>query len=339
MVSFAASRILGGAASVFGASLLAFVFLRLLPGDPARQVLGPLASDAAIAQLRDDMGLNDTIWVQYARYVTDFFTGDWGFSYTAGQEVSTQIGSRLPASIELGLWAFLLAFLAALALALLSTYRRRPVIDGFARAAAFVGLGTPPFWLALILLVVFFAQLGVLPGPEGRVSPGTELPPKLTGLITIDALLSGDLPLFWGAFQHILLPAVALGLGAFALLVRLLRANLLEVGREPFLVVARSKGLSRWEAHRRHALPNAFLPTLTASGLLLAQMIAGSVLVEKVFNWPGVGTLVVDSILRQDFSIVQAFILLSACAYVAVNLLVDLLYGVLDPRVRAGATA
>jgi ABC-type dipeptide/oligopeptide/nickel transport system permease component len=339
MVRFAASRLLGGAAAVFGASLLAFVFLRLLPGDPARQVLGPLASDDAVAQLRSDMGLDDAIWIQYWRYVSDFFTGDWGFSYTAGQNVSDQISARLPASIELGLWAFAIAFVAALVLALLSTYRRRPVIDGIARAAAFVGLGTPPFWLALILLVVFSSELSLLPGPEGRVSPGAALPPKLTGMITIDALVAGDLPLFWDAFEHILLPAVALGLGAFALLVRLLRANLLEVGREPFLVVARSKGLSRWEAHRRHALPNAFLPTLTASGLLLAQMIAGSVLVEKVFNWPGVGTLVVDSILRQDFSIVQAFILLSACAYVAVNLLVDVLYGVLDPRVRAGGPA
>jgi ABC-type dipeptide/oligopeptide/nickel transport system permease component len=337
VLRFAGSRILGGLAAIFGASVLAFVFLRMLPGDPARQVLGPLASDEAIAQLRDDMGLNDPLPVQYWNYVSDFFTGDWGFSYTAGQEVSAQIGSRLPASIELGLWAFGLAFVAALVLALLSTYRRRPVIDGFARGAAFVGLGTPPFWLALVLLVVFFSELGVLPGPEGRVSPGTALPPKLTGLITVDSLLTGNLPVFWDAFLHLLLPAIALGLGAFALLVRLLRANLLEVGREPFLIVARSQGLSRWDTQRRHALPNAFLPTLTAGGLLLAQLIGGSVLVEKVFNWPGVGTLVVDSILRQDFSVVQAFILLSACAYVLVNLLVDLLYGILDPRVRAEA--
>lgn len=335
MARFVASKLLGGAAAVFGASVLAFVFLRMLPGDPARQVLGPLASDQAVAQLRADMGLNDALWVQYWRYVSDFFTGDWGFSYTAGQDVSQQMSSRLPASIELGLWAFILAFVFAVTLALLSTYRRRPVIDGLTRGAAFVGLGTPPFWLALILLVVFFAELGVLPGPEGRVTPGAPLPPKLTGMVTFDALLTGHLAIFWDAFLHLLLPAVALGLGAFALLVRLLRANLLEVGREPFLIVVRSKGVSRWTAHRRHALPNAFLPTLTAGGLLLAQMIAGSVLVEKVFNWPGVGTLVVDSILRQDFSVVQAFILLSACAYVAVNLVVDVLYGVLDPRVRA----
>lgn len=335
MLRFFATRLGGGLVSIFGASLLAFLFLRKMPGDPAQLVLGPLASEDAIAALREEMGLNDPIWTQYWHYVRDFFTGDWGFSYSAGQDVSTQISSRLPASIELGLWAFGFAFVAAVLLALLSTYRRRPVVDGITRAAAFVGLGTPPFWLALMLLVVFYSWLGWFPGPEGRISEGVPLPPKITGMVTVDALLSGNLRAFGDAFMHIVLPAIALGLAAFALLVRLLRANLLEVGREPFLVVSRSKGLSRWSAYSRHALPNAFLPTLTAGGLLLAQMIGGSVLVEKVFNWPGVGSLVVDSILRQDFSVVQAFILLSACAYVVVNLLVDVLYGVLDPRVRS----
>jgi ABC-type dipeptide/oligopeptide/nickel transport system permease component len=336
MLRFFASRLGGGAASIFGASILAFIFLRKMPGDPARLVLGPLASDDAVANLRDEMGLNDPVWIQYWHYVRDFFTGQWGFSYTAGQPVGTQIASRLPASVELGLWAFGFAFVAAVLLALASTYRRRPVVDGFVRAAAFVGLGTPPFWLGLMLLVVFFSWLGWLPGPDGRIAEDIALPPKITGLITVDALLTGNLRAFGDAFLHLILPAVSLGLGAFALLVRLLRANLMEVGREPFLVVARSKGMSRWSAYTRHALPNAFLPTLTAGGLLLAQMIGGSVLVEKVYNWPGVGSLVVDSILRQDFSVVQAFILLSACAYVVVNLLVDVLYGVLDPRVREG---
>lgn len=335
MLRFVATRVGGGLASIFGASLLAFLFLRKMPGDPAQLVLGPLASDDAIAALRDEMGLNDPIWTQYWHYVRDFFTGDWGFSYSTGQDVSTQISSRLPASIELGLWAFGFAFVAAVVLALASTYRHRPVVDAITRAAAFVGLGTPPFWLALMLLVIFFSWLGWFPGPEGRISEEIPLPPKITGMVTVDALLTFNLRAFGDAFMHLVLPAISLGLGAFALLVRLLRANLLEVGREPFLIVSRSKGLSRWSAHAKHALPNAFLPTLTAGGLLLAQMIGGSVLVEKVFNWPGVGTLVVDSILRQDFSVVQAFILLSACAYVAVNLLVDVLYGVLDPRVRS----
>jgi ABC-type dipeptide/oligopeptide/nickel transport system permease component len=336
---FLGARLAGGLGAIFGASLLTFVFLRLLPGNPARLVLGPLASDEAVARLRDHMGLDDPVWLQYWTYARDFVSGDWGFSYSAGRPVAEHIGARLPASIELGLWAFAIAFIAALTLALLSTYRHRPVIDGVTRAAAFIGLGTPPFWLALVLLVVFFSQLGLLPGPEGQLSRAIAPPPKATGLITVDALLNGQFATFWDAFRHLLLPAISLGIAPFAFLVRLLRANLLEVRREPYLVVARSKGLSRWSVFTRHALPNALPPTLTAGGLLLAQMIGGSVLVEKVFNWPGVGTMVVDSILRQDFSVVQAFVLLSACAYVLMNLVVDILLGIIDPRVRVGRSS
>jgi peptide/nickel transport system permease protein len=334
MVRFLGGRAVGGLISIFGASVVAFVFLRALPSRPGRLILGPLASDEAVRQLEHQLGLDDPLPLQYWHYITDFLRGDWGFSYTAGQPVREQIGARLPASLELGLWAFLFAFGFALLLALLTTYRRRPVIDAITRFVAFVGLGTPPFWLALVLLVLLSSSVHLLPGPEGRFTPDTVLPPKLTGMLTIDALLTGHLAAFWDAFKHILLPAICLGLGGFSFLVRLLRVNLTEVSREPFLLVARSKGLSRWRTYERHALPNAFLPTLTASGILLAQFVAGSVLVEKVFNWPGVGGLVVDSILRQDYSVVQTFILLSAFAYVAVNLVVDVLYGVLDPRTR-----
>jgi peptide/nickel transport system permease protein len=333
------SRLGSSLAAIFGASVIAFVLMRVLPGDPARLIAGPLASEAAIEAQRERLGLNDPLWVQYWNYITDFLQGDWGFSFGAGQPVTTQIGNRLPASIELGLYAFLLSFVFAVGLALLVTYRRRPVADATVRGISFFGLGTPPFWFGLMLLVVFFEYLGVLPGPEGRLSPGTAPPPSVTRLYTLDALIAGEFGTFWDAVKHLILPAVALGLAPFAYLVRLLRASLLEVSREPFIVVVRSKGLGRWAAFSRHALPNAFLPTLTAAGLLLAQLLAGSVLVEKVFDWPGVGALVVDSILRQDFAVVQAFILLGAFAYVGVNLVIDSLYGVIDPRVRVPSAA
>jgi peptide/nickel transport system permease protein len=334
MVRFLLSRVGGGLISILGASVIAFIFMRLLPGNPARLILGPLASAQAVHALSDQLGLNKSVPVQYWDFISNFVTGNWGYSYTAGQSVSAQIGSRLPASIELGLWAFMFAFVIAVVAAVLATYRQRRVIDGAVRASAFIGLGTPPFWLGLILLVVFFSKLGWLPGPQGRVSSGVPLPPDVTGLLTVDSLIDGDFAAFGSAFTHLLLPALSLGLGAYALLVRLLRANLLEVSHEPYLLVSRSKGLSRLTAFRRHALPNAFLPALTAGGLLLAQLITGTVLVEKVFNWPGVGDLVANAILNQDFSVVQVFILLSACAYVGVNIIVDILYGVLDPRIR-----
>jgi peptide/nickel transport system permease protein len=339
VIRFALSRIAGGIVSIIGASFLAFIFMRLLPGNPARLVLGPLASPKAVQALRDQMGLDKSIFVQYWDFISDFVRGHWGYSYTAGASVASQIGSRLPASIELGLWAFLFAFVFAVIGAVVSTYRPRPVVDGFVRGTAFIGLGTPPFWLGLILLLVFFSKLHWLPGPTGRISPGVPLPPKVTGILTLDSLIDGDFAAFWNAFEHLLLPAISLGLAAYALLVRLLRANLLEVSHEPYLLVSRSKGLSRLRAFRRHALPNAFLPTLTAGGLLLAQLITGTVLVEKVFDWPGIGGLVADAIQRQDFSVVQVFILLSACAYVVVNIVVDILHGVLDPRIKLARSA
>jgi len=333
------SKVIGSLATIIGASIVTFILLRLLPGNPARLVAGPLASAQALAAVEDQMGLHKPIVAQYLAYMSSFVRGDWGFSYSAGQAVTTQIGSRLPASIELGLYAFLFAFLAALLLALLSTYRRRPVVDGTVRGLAFFGLSMPPFWFGLLVLLLFSSALGVLPGPEGRLSVNDTIPHTITGLYTIDALLTGHLGTFFDAIKHLILPAVTLGLAPFAYLVRLLRANLLEVSREPFIVVVRSKGIGRFVAFARHALPNAFLPTLTAAGLILAQLLGGSVLVEKVFNWPGIGALVADAIVRQDYAVVQTFILLSACAYVLVNLAVDLLYGIIDPRVRISARA
>jgi ABC-type dipeptide/oligopeptide/nickel transport system permease component len=329
-----AGQLGGGLISIFGASIIAFLFMRVLPGNPARLVVGPLASEEAIKQQERAMGLGQPLVVQYWRYIKGIFTGDWGFAYSAGETVRHELVARLPASMELGFYAFLLAFVLAVVLAVLSTYRHRPWLDGSVRTASFLGLGTPPFWFGLIALLLFSQVWGIFPGPDGRLGPDTIPPPTVTHFYTFDAVIAGQWGTAWDAFRHLALPAITLGLASWAFLVRLLRANLLDISRENFLLVARSKGLGRRAAFRKHALPNAFLPTLTAAGLLFAQLLAGSVLVEKVFNWPGVGGLIVDSILRQDFAVVQTFVILSAILYVVVNILVDILYGVVDPRVR-----
>lgn len=338
MARLISSKVASAIATILGASILSFVLLRVLPGDPARLIAGPLASDTAVEGVIRKLGLDQPIHIQYIRYITDFFRGDWGFSFTAGQPVREVLGNRFPATVELALFAFSFAFVAALFLALFATYRDWPVVDGLVRAISSLGLGTPPFWFALIALIVFFEELRLLPGPSGRLGMATTPPPAITGLFTVDALLAGEFGKFAEALRHLVLPAISLGFVPFAFLVRLLRANLLEVSREPFIIVVRSKGIGPWLTHVRHALPNAFLPTLTASGLILAELLAGSVLVEKIFTWPGIGSLVVDSILRQDYVVVQAFILLSAFVYVLVNLVVDILYGVIDPRTRIPAT-
>lgn len=337
MARVIAYRLLGSIAAIFGASLLAFFIMRVLPGDPARLILGPLASPKAVAEVNHELGLDEPIIAQYWHYISNFFRGDWGYSYALGASVKSLFVERLPATIELALFSFVITMGSAVALALLSTYRHRPVTDTVVRGASYLGFGTPPFFLALLLLIVFFKTLHWLPGPEGRLAVTAAAPPSVTGFYPIDSLLAGDFSTFWESIRHLLLPAIALGISSFSFIVRLLRANLLEVSREPFLTVARGKGLPRWTAFRRHALPNAFLPTLTSAGLVLGEFLAGSVLVERIFDWPGIGSLVFEAIVKQDFVIVQAFILFSAVMFVLVNLLVDILYAVIDPRVRIPA--
>jgi len=337
MTKYVLSKATSSAVTVLGASLVAFVLLRVLPGDPVRLIVGRLATPQEVAVTRRSLGLNSPIPVQYVRYVSNFIRGDWGYSYSVGQPVKTMIAVRLPASLELGFYAFILAFVAAVVFALLSV-RHRPA-DYAVRGLSFLGLGTPPFWLALLLLVLLSQRYHLFPGPEGRLSPGTVPPPAITHFYTIDALLARQFSTFLDAAWHLVLPAVVLGFAGFAFMVRLLRTNLLEVSREPFIAVVRGKGLRRSEALRRHALPNAFLPTLTVGGLVLAELLAGSVLVETVFDWPGVGALVTQSIQRKDYAVVEVFILLSAVVYVVVNLIIDLMYGVIDPRVRMRAAA
>jgi ABC-type dipeptide/oligopeptide/nickel transport system permease component len=332
-------RLLGSVGAILGATILAFIILRALPGNPARLIVGPLGTPQAVASVEHQIGLDKPIFTQYWLYISHFFEGNWGYSYADGKSVSSLIGERLPATIELALFSFAITMFFAVACALLVTYRRRPLADRILRGVAYLGFGTPPFFVALLLLILFFRSFHILPGPEGRLGLQANPPPTVTHLYTIDALIAGQFGTFWAALKHLILPGVALGLASFSFIVRLLRANLLEISREPFITVARGKGLRRWTAFRRHALPNAFLPTLTAGGLVLGEFLAGSVLIERVFNWPGVGSLVFDAIVKQDFAIVQTFILLSAVMFVLVNLVVDLLYAVIDPRVRISSVA
>jgi ABC-type dipeptide/oligopeptide/nickel transport system permease component len=334
---FLAVRVGGALASIVTASLIAFVLLRLVPGDPARQVLGQFATPEQLAAFRSENGLDGSLLEQYGHFVGNFVRGDWGISFASGATVRELIGQRLPATIELVLVAFTAAVVFAVVLALVSTYRRRPWLDRTVSGIAFVGMGTPPFWLGLLCLAIFFQKLHVLPGPDGRLSPDLAPVPDRTGLMTVDSLLAGRMDAFGSAVSHLILPAFVLGFAMFAYLVRVLRSSLLEVADETYIAAAQCRGLSRWQAFRRHALPNAGLPVLTASGLVLGQLLTGSVLVEAVYDWPGIGGLVVHGIANKDYTVVQIFVLLSAALYVVVNLAVDLLAAALDPRISLRA--
>jgi len=331
MARYVAEKVVSAIVTIFAASLLAFLILRAVPSNPARLIAGPFATDDVIKSIERQLDLDKPLPIQYLDYVANFLRGDWGFSYSAGEPVFRQIAERLPASVELAIFAFALAFVGALAVTVLASYSRSQLADGAIRLASFLCVGLPPFWISLILLVVFFEQLNWLPGPVGR---GPEPSPIHTGLFTLDATLNGQWATLLADIQSLTLPSVALALAPMGYLIRLLRVNLLDVENEPFVTVLRAKGVRPLKVHFAHILPNAFIPTLTAGGLILAQLLGGSVLVESVFAWPGVGSLVMDGVLRQDYAVVQAFIMLSAAIYICVNLGVDVLYGYVDPRTR-----
>jgi len=330
------ARLATSAVALLLAALFAFVTLRVAPGDPARLVLGPFASDEAVQTLRHEMGLDQPLARQFLAYITDFATGNWGFSYSVGQPVRDVLFERFPATIELGLYAFLFAFLSALALALLGAWRQGPLTDGVPQALSVFALGVPQFWFGLLALMIGFEWLGLFPGPEGRLPFGVSPPPRVSGLVTIDALIAGDPQTFLRALHQLSLPAISLGLLPFGFLLRLLRANLRDAGRETYVLVARSRGMRRLGVLWRFVLPNAIVPTLMASGLILGQLLAGSVLVERLFNWPGAGALVTQGVLQQDYSVVQTFILLSAVIYLLANLVIDLVVALVDPRIGRG---
>jgi ABC-type dipeptide/oligopeptide/nickel transport system permease component len=330
-------RVGGALLTLLLASLVAFVVLRLLPGDPARLILGPFASSSALAAQRAALGLDQPLYVEYISYLGGFITGHWGFDYSTGQPILSEVVARLPASLELGFYALLMAFVGAVVTAVASVHFRWKGPDYLFRAGAYFSLGSPPFWVGLMALVVFAEYLNVLPGPTGRLSIGASPPPTITHFYTFDAILTAQWGTLGDALSHLVLPAATLGLASYGYLYRLLRNSLLQVVDEEFMAVCSSKGLTRSQAMFRHALPNSLLPTVTAGGLLVAQLVAGSVLVETVFDWPGVGQLVVNSILVKEYGVVEAFVLLSAIAFVGVNLVVDALYVVIDPRVRRPA--
>ncbi|GAA2799744.1 ABC transporter permease [Kribbella solani] len=318
--------------SIFGASILCFVITRVVPGDPARQALGQFASPEQISQFRADNGLDQSLVSQYCTFMVHFVRGDWGFSYSSGAPVRDLITTALPATIELALSAFAFAVLAGLALALLSTYERRRWVDRIVNGIASFGLGAPPFWVALLVLLVFSERIPILPGVEGQVGPRFDIP-RRSGFMTIDTLLAADPAAFLSALAHLVLPTFALGIAMLGYLLRVMRVSLIEVSQAAYILSAQAKGLSRWTAFTRHALHNSLLPVLTASGMVLGQLLAGSVLVEAAFQWPGVGNLVVRSISQQDFHLVDVYVLISATAFVLINLVVDVLHAWIDPRI------
>jgi ABC-type dipeptide/oligopeptide/nickel transport system permease component len=317
---------------LFGISLITFSLSHLVPANPARLMAGPRASADAVAKIERDFGLDKPVHVQYVNYVKGVTRLDFGRSFTSRKPVREDLGRYLPATIELGLYAFVFSTLIGVPLGVLAAVRRDSPIDYIARFISISGLALPVFWLALIVQFVFFGKLGIL--PDGRRLPDSVRPPPgVTGLYTIDSLIAGDLSTFVTAWEHLALPVFVLAYGSLAVTTRMVRGGMLEVLDQDYIRTARAKGLAPRNVVSRHALKNALLPAVTSIGLQVGLLFSGAFLVEIVFSWPGIGRYAVNAILQIDYNAIMATTLVIAFLFVFVNLIVDVLYLFLDPRI------
>lgn len=303
MARYAAKRILQTLPILFGVSIIIFLFLRLIPGDPARLVAGPDATAADIELVRRDLGLDRPPLQQYIEYMTRALHGDFGRSMVTGRPVVDEIKDRFWPTLELAGVSIAIAILIGLVAGVLSAVRRNTWIDYLAMFVSVLGISVPAFWLGLMLMYVFAVGLRWLP------------------------------PFGYGTWQHFLLPAITLGTGAAAYIARFARASMLEVLGQDYIRTARAKGVYEVKVNFNHALKNALIPVVTVTGLQFGFLLGGTVVIESVFAWPGIGRLLVDAVNARDYPVVQTLMLLFALQFVTVNLVVDLLYAVLDPRV------
>jgi len=332
MLTYIVKRILGVIPVLLCVSILVFGFLRLIPGDPALTMLGERATPENINRVREQLGLNKPIHEQYLTFLGNALRGDLGRSVMRQEIVAEQIIRRFPATLELTMAAILIALIVGIPAGIISAVRRGTWFDTLSMLIALTGVSMPIFWLGLMLIFLFSVVLHVLP-TGGRMEAGTQFVP-ITNLLLLDAVLRGDLQTFVLALRHLALPALALGTIPMAIIARMTRSAMLEVLSQDYVRTARAKGLHERTVLIRHALRNAWLPIITVVGLQVGRLLSGAILTETVFSWPGIGRWLVDAIYARDYPIVQGVTLFIAIVFVAVNLIVDLLYAFVDPRIR-----
>jgi peptide/nickel transport system permease protein len=311
-----------------------FALNRALPGDPAAFFAGPAATREAIEQIRVRLGLDRSLPEQFLIYVRDLGRGDLGKSLTTGQPVLNDLAARLPASLELTLCGLALALAVSLPLGVASATRPGSWVDHLARVVTTAGVSLPIFFTGLVLVYVFYYLLGWAPPPLGRLDTFSTAPRTITGFFLVDSALMGDGPLFLACLRQLVLPALTLGLFAMAPIARMTRAAMLGVLGSDFIRTARASGLAPATVLGVYALRNALLPVVTLLGMIFSFLLGANVLVEKVFAWPGVGSYALEALIASDYAPVQGFVLTMALLYVLLNLVIDVLYGLIDPRVR-----
>jgi peptide/nickel transport system permease protein len=333
-------RLLRTALVMLGISLVVFVFVRSIPGDPATVMLGERGTPEAAARLREQLGLNkpwffnpaSPLDAQYPKYVGALLHGDLGAGLKSNIPVRDELRSRFPATAELSLSALIFALLIGLPAGVIAALRRNSFWDNVATTISLVGVSMPVFWLGLLLSYFFAVKLGWLP-PSARTGNETAIQP-ITGLYLLDTLLRGNLGGFWDVLRHLILPAVALGSIPLAIIARITRSSLLDVLGQDYVRTAKAKGLAPNRVTLKHALRNALLPVVTVIGLQAGALLGGAVLTETIFSWPGIGSWVYDAISQRDYPVIQGGVIFAALVVSVVNLLVDLSYAALDPRIQ-----
>ena len=323
--------------SLIGVVIVTFLLTRALPGDPAAYFAGPSATKEAIEQVRVKLGLDKPWIVQFGNYVADLARGDLGTSLTTGQPVLTDLRTRLPASAELTLLGLIVSMLIAVPLGILAATRPGSLIDHLCRVIATAGVSLPVFFTGLILVYVFYYLLGFAPAPLGRLDTFLSAPPQITGFYLIDSLIAGNGEVFMASLKQLVLPAMTLAIFSLAPIARMTRASMLAVLASDFVRTARASGLTPATVIVTYAFRNAMIPVITTLGMVFSFLLGANVLVEKVFAWPGIGSYAVEALVGSDFAPLQGFVLTMAIMYVLLNLVIDILYGVIDPRVRIEA--
>jgi peptide/nickel transport system permease protein len=337
MLKLIGQRLLGALPNIAGVVVITFILTRALPGDPAAYFAGGAATQEAVDQVREQLGLNKPLVEQFFAYLGALARGDLGLSLTTGQPVLEELLARLPASLELVLIALLAACAVALPLGVLAATRPGSWIDQLCRILTTAGVSLPTFFTGLLLAYVFYFLLGWAPSPLGRLDPMFSPPPAVTGFFVIDGLLAGDPALAWAAAKQLVLPVATMALFVLAPIARMTRASMLAVLSADFVRTARASGLSSGTVLVTYALRNALLPVVTTLGMVFGFMLGSSVIVEKVFAWPGVGSYAIDALTASDYAPVQGFVLAMGILFVLLNLLVDVLYVLIDPRVEVQA--
>ncbi|HWO40666.1 MAG TPA: ABC transporter permease [Candidatus Eisenbacteria bacterium] len=332
MIAYLAKRVAGTIPVIVLISLLVFGLIHAAPGDPTLMLLGEETNAEEVARAKRHWGLDQPLYVQYVKFLFSALQGEFGRSFKFAEPVASVIKSRLPATIELALFSIVIATILAVPLGVWAGARPNSWIDNIGTTCGLFGISMPSFWLAIMLILLFAGALNILP-TSGRSTYGVA-GPEITGFYLLDSLAQRNWAAVWDGLTHIFMPALALGVNMLGILMRVTRSAVLEVMNEDYVTTARAKGLAEADVVWRHVTSNALIPVITVVGLELGTLLSGSIIVETVFSWPGSGSLLVSALNARDYPLVTGLVMTYTAAFVLINLVIDALYAIIDPRIR-----